>query len=265
MELGLSGKVVLVTGGSGSLGSAMVTAFAAEGARIALTYRHDPGRAEKLARAVEARGGEVLVVEYDLADRASIRSAVDTVVGEWGALDVLVLNASAQQGTRTTPVAFEDVPVEHWQQALRTDVEGAFHTVQAALPAMKGRGWGRIVLLSANIVVRGANGDEPFIASKMALHGLGRTLATELAADGILVNVVAPGATVSDGFLRRFPDETRATFAGLDDAGIKRVLNHGAPVGKVSTPADVANAVLFLASGANGNISGNVLHVAGGH
>src|SRR5688500_2003983 len=141
MDLGLEGKVVLVTGGSGSLGAAMVTAFAAAGARTALTYRHNADRANELARAVERRGGQVLVVKYDLAGRASIRSAVGTVVGEWGGLDVLVLNASAQDGTRTTPVAFEDIPAEHWQEALRADIDGSFHTVQAALPAMKRQGW----------------------------------------------------------------------------------------------------------------------------
>ncbi|GAA3041612.1 SDR family NAD(P)-dependent oxidoreductase [Streptosporangium longisporum] len=265
MELGLVDKVVLVTGGSGSIGAAMAEAFAAEGARVALTFRNNAGRAEELARAIGDRGGRALVVKYDLTDPAAIRSAVGTVIDEWGRLDVLVLSASAQDGTRTTPVPFEDIPPEEWSPLLRADVEGTFHTVQAALPAMRRQGWGRIVLISANIVTRGATGDEAFVSSKMALHGLGRTLATELAGDGILVNVVAPGATVSRGFLRRFPEERQASFAGLDDTQIKRMLNQDRPVGKVSTPADVANTVLFLASEANGNVSGQVIHVAGGH
>ncbi|MEV0998871.1 SDR family oxidoreductase [Nonomuraea sp. NPDC050202] len=263
MELGLAGKVVLVTGGSGSIGAAMAEAFAAEGARVALTFRHNAGRAEELARAIGEE--KALVVKYDLTDPASIRSAVGAVLDEWGRLDVLVLSASAQEGTRTTPVPFEDVPPEEWVPLLRADVEGSFHTVQAALPAMKRQGWGRIILISANIVTRGATGDEAFVASKTALHGLGRTLATELAPDGILVNVVAPGATVSRGFLRRFPAEKQAAFAGLDDVQIKRMLNQDRPVGKVSTPADVANTVLFLSSEANGNVSGQVIYVAGGH
>lgn len=265
MELGLTNKVVLVTGGSGSIGAAMAEAFAAEGARTALTYRRDSDGARAVVRSIEARGGQALAVRYDLADRESVRAAVDTVVGEWGGIDVLVLSASAQDGTRTEPAAFEEVPDDEWLPVLRADVEGAFHTVQAALPAMKKGGWGRIVMISANIVTRGASGDEAFVASKMALHGLSRTLATELVPSGILVNVVAPGATVSRGFLRRFPDEARARFAGRSDVEIKQALNEGDPAGKVSTAADVANAVLFLASEANGNISGAVLHVAGGH
>ncbi|NJP95658.1 SDR family oxidoreductase [Nonomuraea sp. FMUSA5-5] len=265
MELGLAGKVVLVTGGSGSIGAAMAEAFAAEGARVAVTFRHNAARAEELARTIGERGGQAMVVKYDLADPAAIRSAVEGVLAEWGRLDVLVLSASAQDGTRTTPVPFEEIPAEEWSPLLRADVEGSFHTVQAALPAMRRQGWGRIILISANIVTRGAVGDEAFVSSKMALHGLGRTLATELAPDGILVNVVAPGATVSRGFLRRFPEDKQARFAELDDVQIKRMLNQDRPVGKVSTPADVANTVLFLSSEANGNVSGQVIYVAGGH
>jgi NAD(P)-dependent dehydrogenase (short-subunit alcohol dehydrogenase family) len=264
MELGLTGKVVLVTGGSGSIGTEMAVSFAAEGARTALTYRRNADRANEVAHQIESQGGDALVVKYDLADPASIHSAIDTVVHEWDSLDVLVLNASAQDGTRTEPMAFEDIPVDDWLPVIRADVEGSFHTVQAALPAMKAGGWGRIVAISANITAKGATGDEAFVSSKMALHGLARTLATELAPDGILVNVVAPGPTVSRGFLSRFPDDVRRKFPD-DDKGTKRVLNKGMPVGHVSTAADVANTVLFLASAANGNISGNVITVAGGH
>jgi NAD(P)-dependent dehydrogenase (short-subunit alcohol dehydrogenase family) len=265
MDLGLRGKVVLVTGGSGSIGAGMAVAFAAEGARTALTYRGNAEKANEVAQRIEAAGGEALVVKYDLADQASIQSAVSTVVDEWSGLDVLVLNASAQDGTRTEPLAFEQVPVDEWLPVIRADVEGSFHTVQAALPAMKTGGWGRIIAISANTFNKGAPGDEAFVASKTALHGLARTLATELAPHGILVNVVAPGPTVSRGFLSRFPEEMRAKFPAGDDVGTKRVLNKGLPVGHVSTTADVSNTVLFLASAANGNVSGNVITVAGGH
>ncbi|GAA3105215.1 SDR family NAD(P)-dependent oxidoreductase [Nonomuraea salmonea] len=205
MELGLAGKVVLVTGGSGSIGAAMAEAFAAEGAHVALTFRDNAQRAEELARVIGERGGRAMVVKYDLADPAAIRSCVSAVLDEWGRLDVLVLSASAQDGTRTAPVNFEDVPPEEWSPLLRADVEGSFHTVQAVLPAMRRQAWGRIILISANIVARGAPGDEAFVSSKMALHGLGRTLATELAPDGILVNVVAPGGHGEQGLPAPLP------------------------------------------------------------
>ncbi|WP_410601154.1 SDR family NAD(P)-dependent oxidoreductase [Amycolatopsis sp. lyj-90] len=265
MKLGLEGKVVLVTGGSGSIGAAIATAYAAEGARTAVTYRGNPGRAQDVVDTITAQGGEAISVQYDLADRSSIIAAVDAVVEQWGQIDVLVMSASALEGTRMDEMPFEKIPLDEWQPVLRADVEGAFHTVQAVLPVMKGRGWGRIAIISANIVTKGATGDEAFVVSKMALHGLGRNLATELAAEGILVNTVAPGPTVSRGFLDRFPESVTKDFVGKSDAEIKQALNRGAPVGHVSTPADVANTVLFLTSAANGNVSGAVVHVAGGH
>lgn len=265
MDLGLAGKVVLITGGSGSIGGHLAVAFAAEGARVAITYHRNEDGAHQVAREVIEQGDEAVIVRYDLTDPASIRAAFDTVAATWGGVDVLVVNASAIPGTKVEPVAFEDIPVEEWRSSLRADVEGSFHTVQAALPGMKERGWGRIVFVSANIVQRGGDGDEAFVASKMAMHGLSRTLATELAPEGILVNVVAPGPTVTKGFLARVSEEFGQDLAGKSPEQIKRFLNRGKPVGHISTPQDVAGIVLYLASATNGNVTGGVVHVAGGH
>lgn len=264
MDLGLVGKVVLITGGSGSIGGHLARAFAAEGAKVAITYHSNMDGAHQVAEDVRGLGGQAVIVRYDLMDRESIRAAFDTVAAEWGGVDVLVVNASAIPGTKVEPVAFEDVPIEEWQPSLRADVEGSFHTVQAALPWMKKQGWGRIVFVSANIVQRGAVGDEAFVASKMALHGLSRTLATELAPEGILVNVVAPGPTVTRGFLARVPEEFRQSLTGKSTEEVKRVLNKGKPAGHISTPEDVAGLVLYFASAVNGNVTGAVVHVAGG-
>lgn len=265
MDLGLAGKVVFITGGSGSIGGHLARAFAAEGASVAITYHRDEDGARRVAEEVAGRGGEAITVQYDLTDPGSIRAAFDTVITEWGGVDVLVVNASAIPGTKVDPVAFEDIPIEEWRSSLRADVEGSFHTVQAALPGMRKRGWGRIVFISANIVQRGAAGDEAFVASKMALHGLSRTLATELASEGVLVNVVAPGPTVTKGFLARVPEEFRRELAGKPAEQIKRFLNKGKPAGHVSTPQDIAGLVLYCASAVNGNVTGSVIHVAGGN
>ncbi|TDE55944.1 SDR family oxidoreductase [Nonomuraea mesophila] len=265
MDLGLAGKVVLITGGSGSIGGHLARAFAAEGASVAVTYHRNESGAYRVAQDVRALGGKATTVRYDLTDRGSIQAAFDAVAAEWGGVDVVIVNASAIPGTKVHPVAFEDIPVEEWQPFLRADVEGSFHTVQAALPWMKKQGWGRIVFISANIVQRGAAGDEAFVASKMALHGLSRTLATELAPQGILVNVVAPGPTVTRGFLARVPEEFRKDLAGKSPEQIKRALNKGRPAGHISTPDDIAGLVLYFASTVNGNVTGSVVHVAGGN
>ncbi len=265
MDLGLEGRSVFITGGSGGLGGPMARVFADEGAHVALTYHRNKSAASEVAEAVEKDGGQSLALPYDLGDEQSIRSAVDTVTAEWGGIDVLVVNASPARGPDEHRGPFETVPVETWRAQLREEVEGAFHTVQAVVPGMKARGWGRIVLMSASIVNRGMRGEEAYVASKAALHGLNRTLATELVGHGILSNAVAPGPTVTANLLPKVPPEIRATLAGLSPAEIQQVLNERIPQLRFGLPEDVARVVAFLGSDANRHVTGSVVNVAGGH
>ncbi|MEV5341635.1 SDR family NAD(P)-dependent oxidoreductase [Streptomyces sp. NPDC052676] len=264
MELGLKDKVVLVTGGSGGIGRPLARAYAAEGAKVALTYLNRVESAKAVAAEIEAAGGQALPVRLDLTDRQSIERAVAEVSAQWGGIDVLVVNASASGGPSPHAPAFEEVPADEWLPPLRAEVEGAFHTVQAALPAMKPRGGGRIVFMSAAIVKRGLKGAEGYAASKTALHGLSRTLGTELFEHGILSNVVAPGPVVTEGLLEKLPEELRGRVAGLAPEQAREALNQAMPFLHFSTVDDVVNATLFLGSPANGNITGNVLYVDGG-
>jgi NAD(P)-dependent dehydrogenase (short-subunit alcohol dehydrogenase family) len=263
MDLGLQDRVVLLTGGSGGIGGPTALLLAAEGARVALTYHRKPTVAEKVVRRIERSGGIALVLPYDLADPDSIRQTVDTVVAEWGGVDVLVAAASPADGPNPRPLPFEDIPATTWQGQLRPEVEGAFHTVSRVVPLMKARGWGRMVFVSANVVDRGFPGEEAYVASKAALHGLSRTLATELADYGVLVNVVAPGPTVTDRLLDKVDPKIRREAAGRTDVEVKALLNQRMPHLRFSTPADVARVIAFLASAANGNVSGAVVPVAG--
>ncbi|MFJ7070549.1 SDR family NAD(P)-dependent oxidoreductase [Streptomyces sp. NPDC101115] len=265
MELGLKDKVVLITGGSGGIGRPLARAFADEGAKVALTYLSRVENAKAVAAEIADGGGLALPVHLDLTDPASVRRAVAEVTEEWGGIDVLVVNASASGGPSPHAPAFDEIPAEQWLPPLRAEVEGAFHTVQATLPAMKPRGGGRIVFMSAAIVQRGLKGAEGYAASKSALHGLSRTLGTELFEHGILSNVVAPGPVVTEGLLEKLPEEVRGRVAGLDPEGARAALNKAMPFLHFSTVEDVVNATLFLASPANGNITGNVLYVDGGH
>ncbi|MGP3960490.1 SDR family NAD(P)-dependent oxidoreductase [Nonomuraea sp. 3N208] len=247
MDLGLNDKVALITGGTGSIGGALARVFAAEGARVALTYRHNEVRAKEMADEI---GG--MAVHYDLGDPVSVKEAVDAVVTRWGRLDVLVANAALMK--RPVPGrAFEDIPVEEWTQALRVNVEGVFHTAQAVLPVMKAGGWGRIVFLSSEGIRVGMVGREEFAAGKAALEGLSRSLAAEAGRSGVLSNVVAPGGTM--------PEEQAALMAANPMAA--GMLDRTA-TGRFSTPSDVAGTVAFLASAANGNITGAVVPVSGG-
>ncbi|MFE0155588.1 SDR family NAD(P)-dependent oxidoreductase [Nonomuraea sp. NPDC059007] len=265
MELGLSGKAVLVTGGSSALGSTMARTFAEEGARVALTFHRNRAGAEKVVMEIGRRGGEAFTLPLDLAEADSVHAAVRTVEETWGGVDVLVASASPAGGPRPKTVPFEDIPAGQWRAQLRTEVEGAFHLTQAVIPGMKRRHWGRIVLMSARLVDRGMPGEEAYLASKAALHGLGRTLATELIGDHVLVNVVAPGATVTEGLLPRLPPDLRKLVASVSPEEAKRVLNEAHAPKRYSTPQEVANVVVFLASAANGHVTGSVVAVSGGH
>jgi 3-oxoacyl-[acyl-carrier protein] reductase len=161
-------------------------------------------------------------------------------------------------------VPFEDLPVSGWQAQLRAEVEGAFATVQTVLPLMRSREWGRIVILSAAVVDRGLAGSAAYITSKAALHGLSRNLATELYEAGILCNVVAPGPVVTERFLRFYvPGHLREAVVGRPASEIKEILNRALSGTRVSTPQDVANVVVFLASAANGNVTGAAVAVNG--
>jgi NAD(P)-dependent dehydrogenase (short-subunit alcohol dehydrogenase family) len=238
MDLGLRDKIVLVSGASSGIGAATARAYGGEGARVAVTYHRNRAGAEQTAAKVREAGGEAMVVAMDLADAPSIHAAAAQVARRWGGIDVLVGNAF-------------DVDAESWQPMLRTNLEGVFHTVDAVRPLMDGQGWGRILFVSSNLVEVGF-GDAALAAAKAALYGLCRTLARELGPAGVLVNVVMPGLTTTESALTRIPDQLRAQVAAMT------------PSQHLSTPDDVANALVFLGSPANGNITGQVLRITGG-
>jgi NAD(P)-dependent dehydrogenase (short-subunit alcohol dehydrogenase family) len=243
MDLRLDERVVLVTGGSSGIGRAIVHAFADEAARVALTYHSDREAGEATARRVDG-----LAVPMDLGDPASIDAAVRATVQRWGGIDVLVVNA-VNWGTRLpgSGTHFEDVPPAEWQAMLRTNLEGAFATVRAALPAMRGRDWGRIVLMSSGVAEEGLPGSWSYGAAKAGLHGLARSLAWDLGEEGILVNVVGTGFTITERNREWVPQEMRARWESA------------LPSRRLSSPEDVASLVVYLGSAANRNISGEVI------
>lgn len=254
MDTGLRDAVVLVTGASSGIGQAAARAFGREGARVAITYHTNEALAEETAQQVLETGGESFVVRLDLEDAASINAAISAVAEHWGGIDVLVVNAVAWPQGRTGRDAppFEDIASAHWQQTLRSTLEGAFHTIQAALPAMRGRDGGRIVLMSSAEVEYGMPGGSSYDAAKARLYGLCRSLARELGPAGILVNVVMPGLTQTERGIQMIPQFVRDEVAGMT------------PSHRLSDPDDIANAVVFLGSRANGNTSGEILKVSGG-
>ncbi|WP_035847265.1 SDR family NAD(P)-dependent oxidoreductase [Kitasatospora azatica] len=252
MRLGLENRVVLVTGATSGIGREVARAFSREGAKVAVAYRNDQEAAERLAVELGGQRDDSFAVRYALDDPASPAHVVGAVEERWGRLDVLVANA-VQWGVRRTPgTHFENVPEQDWLPVVDGNLAPVIRTVQHAIPGMRSRGWGRIALISSHNALGGNRGQEFYGAAKAGLHGLTRSLMWDLGGDGVLVNVVCPGLTVTERMLAGLPQPVR-------DREIQAT-----PTGRLSLPQDIADSVVFLCSEANGNITGESLTVAGG-
>jgi NAD(P)-dependent dehydrogenase (short-subunit alcohol dehydrogenase family) len=248
MDFGLQDRVVLVTGASAGIGRATALAFAAEGARVAVGYHRDDAAAAEVVDLVAAGGGEAVAVALDLADDGAIDAGVAAAADRWGALHVVVNNA----GFMPTPGPFETHTDGVWSTAVRAHLEGPGRVIQAAVPALKAAGWGRIVSVSTIHADTGAPMVAAYTAAKAGLHGLTRSLSRELAPAGTLVNLVMPALTETEKVRERFPPERVRASA------------ERSPTGRNSTPEDVARLIVFLGSAANGHVNGELIRVTGG-
>jgi len=249
MDTGLAGKGVLVTGGAGGIGSAVVRAFAAEGARVAIHYRTSEEVAVRLAAAV---GGVALPA--DLTVEAEVDALVPAAVKQLGRLDVVVANAGVWP-SEDLPVW--QLPLERWEATLRSNLTATFLTARAFLRHAALTGSGSLVMIGSTAGVFGEAGHSDYAAAKGAiLSGLLLSAKNEAAriGNGVRVNAVAPGWTVTPMIGEK----------GLDPANVARV-TATMPLKKFGTPEDVAAQVVALASDRiSGHVTGQVVVVAGG-
>jgi 3-oxoacyl-[acyl-carrier protein] reductase len=233
--LGLPGRVALVTGGGGGIGRAVTRRLAEAGATVASLDL--PG----------ASAGEgVHDLPCDLADPEAIAAAFVETAKRFERLDVVVHCAGI-----TRDSVLWKMTDEAWSQVLRVNLDAAFHLLKHAVPRMRERGGGSIVLISSINGERGKFGQANYAASKAGLIGLARTAAREAGAFGIRVNVVAPGMIATE-MTDRLPEKVKQAAAAE------------AALGRIGEPDDVARAVLFLAADAARHITGQVLRVDGG-
>lgn len=243
----LDGRVVLVTGASRGIGRGLVDAVAASGAVVAVTARSGD-TARHIAAEVRSGGGAATGHALDVVDIASINAAIADVVDQHGRLDVLVANA----GLGANHPA-EDVTEADWDELMDVNAKGLFFTAQAAGRVMLARGAGRIVAISSQASLVGIRDHAVYCASKGAVNQVVRVLSLEWGGRGVTVNAVAPTFVYTPGTAER-----------LDDPQYRQAVVDRIPIGDVGTIADVAGAVIYLASDAAAMVNGVVLPVDGG-
>ncbi|GAA4257600.1 SDR family NAD(P)-dependent oxidoreductase [Dactylosporangium darangshiense] len=248
MDLGLEGRCVLVTGASSGIGRATAVAFGAAGARVAVGYHINETGAAETVSAVETGGGTAAAVRLDLGDERSIAGAVERIGEMWGPVDVLVNNAVAWPGFPAAGETFETAPVEKMRASLRANLEGPYLLSRAVVGGMRRRGWGRIAHVSTGLVEDGMPGSAAYVTAKAGLHGLNRVMSRELAAAGILTNVVMAGFVPAG---KPIPPAVQQQAA--DAAAIRRVSEAG----------EVAEVIVFLCSARNTNVTGQAVRADG--
>jgi 3-oxoacyl-[acyl-carrier protein] reductase len=231
-------RVVLVTGGNRGIGLATAKAFAAQGDRVAITYRSTPPADP------DATG--LFTVACDVTDSGQVEAAFSAVEAELGPVEVLVSNAGITNDALLLRMTEDD-----FTSVLDANLTGGFRVAKRALKAMMRARFGRIVFISSISGVAGQAGQANYAASKAGLLGLARSVAKEYASRGITVNVVTPGPIGTD-MLDALSDDQRAAMVAA------------VPVGRVGTPEEVASVICFLASDAASYLTGAVVPVDGG-
>jgi 3-oxoacyl-[acyl-carrier protein] reductase len=269
IEIDLSGRVALVTGGSRGLGRADALTLARAGADVVVadllveselseetdrygalaTVARQQGlvHTEETVGEIRALGRRGLAIRCDVTDRMQVDAAVARAVDELGSLDILVNNA----GTLDHAAQFTDQLPELWERDLRVNLTGAFNCAQAAWPHMKERGWGRIVNMASVAGTLGGFGQASYSTTKAGLLGLTKTLAMEGGRHGITCNAIVPGVIGTEAF--------NMANAAMNERIVKRTV-----LKRPGDPQDIANAIAFICSDLASYITGIELNVSGG-
>ena len=256
MDLGLKGKVALVLASSRGLGQAMALSLAKEGVKVAVTGRNIEGLNESV-RLIEAAGGQVLALTWDLSDSSVIDSMVSKVEHELGPIDILINNTG---GPPPTLAAGQD-PVL-WQKSFNDMVLSLIAITDRVLPGMRQRKWGRVITSTTSGAIAPIKNLAISNTLRAALLAWSKTLAAEVAAEGITVNVIMPGR-IATARLRQL-DEARAKRESASYEDVVKASLRQIPLGRYGDPKEYGDAAAFLASQNASFITGTVMRIDGG-
>lgn len=249
----LQGKVVLVTGASRGIGAAIAKTFANEGAYVIVNYLQNVYLAERVVQEITELGGQAIAMQADVRNENSVSEMIMAIVESFGTIDVVVNNALSHYtfNPKTRKTAW-DMEWIDYQEQFEGNVHGAFNTCKAVIPYMKQQATGRIINIVTNLIAFPVIPYHDYSTAKSALLGFTRNMAKELGAFGITVNAVAPGLTYPT-------DSSRET-----QESVRNQIIHLTPLNRLALPADIAGAVLFLASDWASFVTGQCLRVDGG-
>ena len=247
----LEGKVALVTGGNSGIGRASALAFAKEGAKVIVAARRiEPG--EETVRIIKQNGGEAIFVKTDVSNPPEVRSLINTIAETYGQLDCAFNNAGISAPTLSLTA---DMSEEEWDSVININLKGIWLCMKYEIPLMLERGGGSIVNMSSILGVVGTSlGVSAYVASKHAIIGLTKAAALEYARQGLRINAVCPGFV-----------ETTLIEVATNVPGGRELIESLHPVGRLATPEEVAQPVIWLCSDAASFVTGHSMIVDGGY
>jgi 3-oxoacyl-[acyl-carrier protein] reductase len=241
----LKGKTALVTGGSRGIGRAIALRLAEEGLNLIVNYRSRKEEAEEVAAMIRERGGMAMAVAADVSVLGEVENMIGVAHEALGPILVLVNNAAVHRGGK-----IHKLSPDHWDVVIRSSLYGAFNCCHLTVPDMITEGWGRIINISSTIGERGYPGDGAYGAAKAGLIGLTKSMARELARNGVTVNAVMPGLVLTE-------------MTGALTNNNLEAIREGIPLGRPCEAEEVAEVVAFLIAKGD-HVTGAVYHVDGG-
>ncbi len=257
MDLGLTGKSALVLGGGGGLGGAISRALAAEGVRVAVADIA-PDAAQATVDSILAEGGTASAIGWDIADLSVLEDRIAAIEDAVGPIDILINNTG---GPKPTPVA--DQESELWAAQFQSMVLSVIKITDRLLPGMRERQWGRVITSTSSGVIAPIPNLGISNALRSTLLGWSKTLAREVAADGITCNIILPGRIATKRIL--FLDEQKAKREGKTPEAVAEESHAAIPVGRYGRPEEYADVAVFLASARASYVTGSVIRIDGGY
>lgn len=244
----MSGNVVLITGGTGAIGTALCKQFSSEGYTVvANCHPTDAERSKAVVQELAETGVAVQLAEFDVTNSEACAEAIASIEADIGPISVIVNAAGITRDAKLT-----NLEPEEWDAVLRTNLDGVYNVSRPAIAPMSERNYGRIINISSVNGQRGQIGQTNYSAAKAGMTGFTKALAREVAREGITVNSVSPGY-VRSPMIEAVPEKVRDKIVGQ------------IPVGRFAEPEEIARAVSFLANGNSGYITGTDLSVNGGY